>query len=343
MSPSSAERPVFVFGPGAWHTPDCFQVVQDKLGAQGYETRAVAYPSVGAEPPTKGLFDDAAAVRAEIQTLADQGRQVILVVHSYGGLVGAEAVKGLGYAQRKAAGGAGGVTLLVYLAAFVTPKGMSILKMLGGQPLPWMNFQVSLPPPPSPSIPPPSSSPVILPHHPPFPSLPLPCHAMPCHSMPQHMLCDIARMPRKRSVSRGRNLGRRPVINTTNSPTPQTHQLNSKKKQGERVIAETPEDIFYHDVPADATKAAIAKLQHQSAAVFRDEVTYQPWEDMECMYFFCDDDRALLPAIQRQLAPMLGADAISYTCKGSHSPFLSEPDSVVEGLLHGATEVQKRI
>jgi pimeloyl-ACP methyl ester carboxylesterase len=140
---SSTDKPVFVLAPGAWHTPDCFQTTQDELHAQGWETRAVTYPSVGAEPPNKGLFDDAAAVRAEIQTLADQGRQVIVVVHSYGGLVGAEAVKGLGYKQRKAEGKTGGVTLLVYLAAFVTPRGASILKMLGGQPLPWMSFQVS--------------------------------------------------------------------------------------------------------------------------------------------------------------------------------------------------------
>lgn len=139
----STEQPIFVLAPGAWHTPDCFQIVQDKLHARGYETRAVAYPSVGAEPPTKGLFDDAAAVRAEIEVLAEQGRQVIVVVHSYGGLVGAEAVQGLGLKQRQAAGKKGGVSLLVYLSAFVTPKGMSITKMLGGQPLPWMDFQVS--------------------------------------------------------------------------------------------------------------------------------------------------------------------------------------------------------
>lgn len=109
------------------------------------------------------------------------------------------------------------------------------------------------------------------------------------------------------------------------------------------MIAETPEDVFYHDVPADLQRAAISKLQHQSAAVFRDEVTYQPWEDMECMYFFCDEDRALQSPVQKQLAPMLGENAITYSCKTSHSPFLSEPDTVVEGLLHGATEVQKRI
>lgn len=140
---SANAQPVFVLAPGAWHTPDCYQIVQDKLHAQGLETRAVAYPSVGAEPPTKGAFDDAAAVRAEVQALADQGRQVILVGHSYGGFVICEASKGLGYKQRKAEGKEGGIVLLVFLSAFVVPKGLSLIKMLGGNPLPWMDFQVS--------------------------------------------------------------------------------------------------------------------------------------------------------------------------------------------------------
>lgn len=137
-------KPVFVLAPGAWHKGQAsFQLVQDRLHAQGYETDAVEYPSVGAEPPTKGLFDDAAAVRETVTKWADAGRQVILVVHSYGGLVGAEASKGLGWKQRQAEEGKkGGITLLVYLSAFVTPKGLSILEMLGGNPLPWMDFQV---------------------------------------------------------------------------------------------------------------------------------------------------------------------------------------------------------
>lgn len=138
----ATEQPVFVFAPGAWHGPDCFHLVQDRLQAKGYETHGVTYPSVGAEPPNKGLADDAAALRAEIVKHADKGRQVIVVVHSYGGLVGAEATPGLGFKQRKAKGKTGGVTLLVYLAAFVTPKGQSILSMLGGKPLDWMDVQV---------------------------------------------------------------------------------------------------------------------------------------------------------------------------------------------------------
>lgn len=61
------------------------------------------------------------------------------------------------------------------------------------------------------------------------------------------------------------------------------------------------------------------------------------------MYFYCENDHALLPAIQKQLGGVLGDNAITYTCNASHSPFLSEPDTVVEGLLHGANEVQKRL
>lgn len=64
---------------------------------------------------------------------------------------------------------------------------------------------------------------------------------------------------------------------------------------------------------------------------------------MDCMYFYCENDQALLPAVQRQLASQLGENAITYTCNGSHSPFLSEPDKVVEGLVYGAKEVQKRL
>ena len=139
-----AAQPTIVFAPGAWHTPDCFDLAREALHDRGWATEAVAYPSVGAEPPNKGLQDDAAAVRAVLQHLADEGKQIVLVVHSYGGLVGAEAVQGLGQRQRAEKGLKGGVVMLVYLAAFVTPAGKSIKKMLGGQFLPWMRFEVRL-------------------------------------------------------------------------------------------------------------------------------------------------------------------------------------------------------
>jgi pimeloyl-ACP methyl ester carboxylesterase len=135
-------KPTIVFAPGAWHTPDCFDMVRSQLHQRGWETEAVTYPSVGAEPPTKGLVEDAAAVRATLEKLADDGKDIVLVVHSYGGLVGQNAVEGLGVKQRQAAGKRGGVINFVYLAAFVAPKGACIKEMTGGQFLPWMKFEV---------------------------------------------------------------------------------------------------------------------------------------------------------------------------------------------------------
>lgn len=56
-------------------------------------------------------------------------------------------VEGLDVASRTAAGKKGGVTRCIFLAAFVLPKGQNVLGMLGGQPLPWMVIEVSIPVP----------------------------------------------------------------------------------------------------------------------------------------------------------------------------------------------------
>jgi len=135
-------KPTIIFATGAWHTPDCYDSTRAQLHQRGWETEAVTYPSVGAEPPTKGLADDVAALRSCLERVADAGKDIVLVVHSYGGLVGQNAVEGLGAAQRAKAGKKGGVLIFVYLAAFVAPKGASIKGMLGGQYLPWMKFDV---------------------------------------------------------------------------------------------------------------------------------------------------------------------------------------------------------
>ncbi|KAM0197813.1 hypothetical protein ACHAPA_003203 [Fusarium lateritium] len=134
-------NPTIVFAPGAWHTADCYDIVRNELQAKGWSTEAVDYPSVGAEPPSKGLADDVVAVRTVVERLVNEGKNVMIVVHSYGGLVGALAVEGLGHKQRAKEGKTGGVIQLVYLSAFVMPKDQSILGVLGGQYLPWMRVE----------------------------------------------------------------------------------------------------------------------------------------------------------------------------------------------------------
>lgn len=137
-----SSKPIIVLTPGAWHSPEHFQDLRDELHARGWETRGVRHQSVGSEPPTKGLYDDAAATGAVLQELADQGQQIVLVAHSYGGLAAAEGVKGFGFKQRAAEGKPGGVIIFVYLAAFVGQKGQSILSMTGDVYPPWNRVEV---------------------------------------------------------------------------------------------------------------------------------------------------------------------------------------------------------
>ncbi|KAL1796701.1 hypothetical protein ACET3X_005241 [Alternaria dauci] len=105
---------------------------------------------------------------------------------------------------------------------------------------------------------------------------------------------------------------------------------------GEYAYAGTPEIVFYHDLSEEAQKTAIAKLKHHSARAFTDEVTYEPWHEIPSMYFFCEGDIALPLSVQQQMAQLLGADAPSFKTVGSHSPFLSQPQEVVDGLEFAA-------
>lgn len=138
----TSEKPTILFVPGAWHFPAGFDVVREQLKDLSYPTEAVAHPSIGGEPPNKDLSDDTLNLRSAIEKLADEGKKVVIVTHSYGGVVGSCAVKDFGFAQRKSIGKTGGVIQLVYLSAFALPEGVSLLDALGGNPLPWMNFQV---------------------------------------------------------------------------------------------------------------------------------------------------------------------------------------------------------
>lgn len=124
--------PTIVFTPGAWHGTWAFDTVRDDLSAMGYDTKAVQLPSVGATNPSVGLAEDVAALAAEVEALADTGRDVVMVLHSYGGLVGSNAVRNLDPKTRAAAGKPGGVVMLLYMTAFAIPPNTSLLDALGG-------------------------------------------------------------------------------------------------------------------------------------------------------------------------------------------------------------------
>ena len=98
---------------GAWHGAWCWAQVVDELDALGVSHDAV-------ELPLTGLVDDAATVRDAIESAVERaGPGVVVVGHSYGGIV-----------ISQAAAGVDGVGRLVYLAAFMTDEGEDELSIM---------------------------------------------------------------------------------------------------------------------------------------------------------------------------------------------------------------------
>ncbi|KAI1373241.1 alpha/beta-hydrolase [Hypoxylon crocopeplum] len=133
------QKPVLVFSPGAWHTPEYFEPTTTLLCQEGYTCDLVWLPSVGAELRSpddmsipQDFAPDVAAIRNTVLKHLDAGLDVVLVVHSYSGVVGSEAVAGLDTASRSAAGKPTSVTRLVYVAALVIEAGTQRLWTNGG-------------------------------------------------------------------------------------------------------------------------------------------------------------------------------------------------------------------
>lgn len=109
--PSSAETPAIVLVQGSFQLPEVYHKLADALRTLGYEVHQPTLPSLtDPDLASKTLGDDASAVRFQVETLVDEGKTVVVVMHSYGGVVGSEAVlKDLSFDQRKSAGLPGGV------------------------------------------------------------------------------------------------------------------------------------------------------------------------------------------------------------------------------------------
>lgn len=133
MAGSTAARPAIVIVPGSFSWPEYYDAVIQPLKRRGYETRAVQLMSVGRrDGPGPTMAEDAAHIRTVISPLVDQGKDVVLVTHSYGGIPGTESIKDLAKGDREAAGLPGGVMRIIYITSLAVPEGKSLGAMLGG-------------------------------------------------------------------------------------------------------------------------------------------------------------------------------------------------------------------
>ena len=141
-------KPVVLFVHGSWHSPAHFKPVTDLFQSKGYRTVCPCLPTFNPPKPTVALPDDAACIGSELKKLIeDEQEDVIVAMHSYGGVVGTEAVKAeWGKQPRQLKAQRGGVLRLLYLCAFVLPPNASLasaLGYIGGEIPPYIAVQVS--------------------------------------------------------------------------------------------------------------------------------------------------------------------------------------------------------
>lgn len=129
-------KPAIVFIPGSFSIPAMYYPILDLMKESGYEAYVNALPSATRNAPERpaSVDDDASLFAGIIESLADQGKDIVVVGHSYGGLVASQSSKQLSKVERRAAGRTGGVVRVIYLSAIVLPEGTSVFGDQGKPP-----------------------------------------------------------------------------------------------------------------------------------------------------------------------------------------------------------------
>ena len=119
--------PTIVLVHGAWHKPTNYQSYITDLESQGFTVHCPLLPTcTGTLSPTASTADDIAHVRSVLESCIERGERILLIMHSYGGIVGTGAAQDLELATRKAADLPGGIIHLLYLCAYILTPGQTV-------------------------------------------------------------------------------------------------------------------------------------------------------------------------------------------------------------------------
>ncbi|KAE8149090.1 Alpha/beta hydrolase fold-1 [Aspergillus avenaceus] len=136
----ASEKPSIVLVQGSFQTPLVYEQLTTGLRKLGYPVIHPSLPSCSDveanDFPTRTMETDAHAITETLERLVQKEEKlVVLVMHSYGGIVGSTAIpQSLTYDSRQAEGKKGGVLHLFYYAAFVLPEGASVMGTFGESP-----------------------------------------------------------------------------------------------------------------------------------------------------------------------------------------------------------------
>ena len=134
------DKPTILIIQGCFQRPVVYEALKHRLETLGYPTVHPSLPTCGNtnDPnfPSLTLLNDAQAVREKLELLVEREQKTVMVVmHSYGGLVGSEAIpESMSHDKRRKEGLLGGVIHLFFISAFLLDPGQSVLDVFGVSP-----------------------------------------------------------------------------------------------------------------------------------------------------------------------------------------------------------------
>ena len=132
----AATKPTILLIPAAWSHPSTYDVFISHLQHLSFPTAYAPYPSINpSHPAITDAAHDAETVLQQslLPLIQNEDKDVIIVMHSYGGVPGSSAARGLSMIQRKKKGEKGGIIGLIYISGIVLPAGASVADGVGGQ------------------------------------------------------------------------------------------------------------------------------------------------------------------------------------------------------------------
>lgn len=137
----TSTKPTILLIPGAWLQPSTYDSFIAHLQHLSFPTACASYPSLDpSHPATADAATDSETVLQQslLPLIENEGKDVVIVMHSYGGVPGSSAARGLSKVQRSRKGKQGGVVGLVFISGFVLPGGASVADGQGGQLPAWV-------------------------------------------------------------------------------------------------------------------------------------------------------------------------------------------------------------
>ncbi|CCC14254.1 hypothetical protein SMACR_08766 [Sordaria macrospora] len=121
--------------PGGWHIPASYRKFTTALSTAFPSLRVTVLPlpSITNDPsPTADFYTDSAFVRSSVTQMISEGRRLAILMHSYGGQVGSNALHDLHPQEPSTSTDSrGGITHLIYIAAAMLFPGTLMSRPYG--------------------------------------------------------------------------------------------------------------------------------------------------------------------------------------------------------------------